>query len=69
MMQNNYMDAFRAFMQNPMQFMLQRKINVPAEYMNNPDAIIQYLMDSGKLSQTQYNQAKQIAEGMNLKRF
>lgn len=51
------MGQFQGFMQNPMQFMLQRKLNIPQQYLNDPNAAIQYLMNSGKLSQEQYNQA------------
>lgn len=53
----NMMGQFQGFMQNPMQFMLQRKLNIPQQYLNDPNAAIQYLMNSGKLSQEQYNQA------------
>lgn len=49
----------RQFMQNPQQAIQQMRI--PAEYQNNPQGMIQKLMDSGKLSQTQYNQLQQTA--------
>ena len=63
-----FVNGFQSFMQNPMQnsmqFMMQRNMNIPQDIANNPDKIIQHLMDSGKLSQGQYNQAKQIANRM-----
>jgi hypothetical protein len=49
----------RQFMQNPQQAIQQ--MGIPAEYQNNPQGMIQKLMDSGKLSQTQYNQLQQTA--------
>lgn len=63
---NNQM--FGTFMQNPLQFLLQRKINIPQEYANNPQGAIQYLMNTGKMSQQTFenlrNQASQM--GVNL---
>lgn len=48
---------FQSFMSNPVQFMVQRKLNIPQQYMNDPQGAIQYLMNTGKLSQDQYNWA------------
>lgn len=59
-----FMAGFQNFMQNPVQFMAQRQLNIPQEYMNDPNKAIQYLMDSGRINQAQYNQAKQMAEQM-----
>ena len=53
---------FQGFMQNPMAFMLQSKLQIPKEYMNNPDDAIQYLMNTGKISQDQYNWARNQAK-------
>ena len=49
------MSQFKGFMGNPMQ-MLSGKMNIP-QNMNNPRDIIQHLMDSGQLTQQQYNMA------------
>lgn len=59
-MPNNIMQGFQAFMKNPMQYMS----GIPQEYANDPSKAIQYLMDSGRINQQQYNQAKQIADQM-----
>lgn len=53
---------FQGFMQNPMQFLTQNKLNIPQEYMSDPNKAIQYLMNSGKLSQQQYNWALNTAK-------
>ena len=53
---------FQGFMQNPMAFMLQNKLQIPKEYMNNPNDAIQYLMNTGKISQDQYNWARNQAK-------
>lgn len=63
MMQNNYMDAFRAFMQNPMQYM--KGMNIPTDIQNDPNGIIQYMLNTGRISQAQYNQAKKMADSMS----
>lgn len=48
------------FMNNPSQMLSQ--MGVPAEMQNNPNAIIQHLMNTGKLSQDQYAQLQQQAK-------
>lgn len=53
------MNMFQQFRQNPMQFLVQRGLNIPQQYLDNPNEAIQYLMNSGRLSQSQYNQAAQ----------
>lgn len=70
---NNFMGQFKQFMGNPMQYMTMMKLNIPREYMNSPDDAIQYLMNTGKLSQEQYNylnrRAKEIQNDPNFKQM
>ena len=56
------MNGVRGFMQNPTQAMLQNKFWIPQQFMNDPNGAIQYLLNSGKISQAQYNQIKQMAD-------
>jgi hypothetical protein len=49
------MNEFNVFMRNPLQYLLSKNINIPQQYANNPEGAVQYLMDSGKLSQEQFN--------------
>lgn len=56
------MSQFQSFMGNPMQFMMQRKLNIPQNLMNNPQAAIQHLMNNGQMSQEQFNQLQQMAQ-------
>lgn len=51
----NLNSLFNNFMANPMQ-MLQKRFNVPAN-MNQPEQIIQHLLNTGQVSQQQVNQA------------
>ena len=62
MQNNNLMYQLQALRQNPMQFLMQRRFNVPQNIANNPNAIIQHLMNTGQISQAQYNQAAQMAK-------
>lgn len=56
-----FMSQFNGFLQNPMQFMVQKKLNLPQNWMQNPQGAIQQLMNSGAMSQSQYNQLRQMA--------
>lgn len=58
---SNMIAEFQNFMRNPMQYMAQRGMNIPQEYMQNPQQAIQYLMNSGRLSQDDFNRLQQQA--------
>lgn len=45
--------------QNPIQFLMSRRLNVPMNIANDPQAILNYLMQSGQVSQSQVNAAYQ----------
>lgn len=64
---NNIMSQFQTFQQNPMQFLMSRNINIPQQYMSNPRDAIQYLLNSGRMSQANFNQLSQMASQMGLK--
>ena len=64
-MMNPNMQAFMQFMQNPAAYFQQRGMQMPPQNaMNSPADMIQYMMNSGGISQAQYNnaaaQAKQL---------
>ena len=52
------MQMFTQFKQNPMA-MLGRRFNIPGS-INDPQAIVQHLLNSGQVSQQQVNQAMQM---------
>lgn len=56
------MQQFQQFRQNPMQFMMQRNMNIPQQFQNDPNSAIQYLMNSGRITQDQYNTANRMAK-------
>lgn len=53
----NQMNALRA---NPVQFLLQRRLNLPPNFTGGPREIVQYLLTSGQMSQDQFNTLQQI---------
>lgn len=59
----NLMGMLQQFRQNPMQMLLQKKMNVPQNIMNDPQAILNHLLQTGQISQAQVNQAYQMAQG------
>ena len=48
---------------NPMQFLAHRGIQIP-QGMNNPQQIVQQMLNSGRVTQAQVDQARQMAMQM-----
>ena len=64
-MTNQMMVMLQQLKANPVQFLLQRRLNLPPNIsLNDPNAILNYLMSSGQISQEQINNAYQIAQQM-----
>lgn len=55
----NPMQMFAQFRSNPAQFFMQRGLNIPANMANDPNAILNHLMQTGKITQQQVNAAYQ----------
>lgn len=55
---NDLMNLYQQFQQNPMQ-MLSRRFNIP-QNINNPNDIVQHLLNTGQVSQSQVNQVMQM---------
>ena len=60
MPQMNPMQMLQQLQQNPAQMLRQAGLNVP-DNLNDPNQIIQHLMNSGQISQQRYEQARQMA--------
>lgn len=58
----NMMNMFTKLTQNPAQTLLESGLNVPANIANNPQQIVQYLLNSGQVNQQQVNQAMQMKD-------
>lgn len=50
------------FATNPMQFIMQSKMKIPQEYLQDPNKAIQHLMNTGQISQSQYDWAVKEAD-------
>lgn len=60
MIPNQMMGMLQQLKQNPMQFLMQRRMNIPQGIpMNDPQAILNYLVQSGQVTQDQINSAYQ----------
>lgn len=55
-------DMLQQFKSNPMQFLLQSRLNVPSNIINDPSAIMNHLLSTGQITQQQVNQAYQMAQ-------
>ena len=55
--QMNFMQAVQQFKQNPLGFIVANKVNVniPQWISNDPNAMLQYLVFTGQVSQNQVN--------------
>ena len=50
------------FIQNPMAALMKTRLNIPQDaQIQTPNDMIQYLLDSGQLTQDQYNRVNQTA--------
>lgn len=58
-MNNNMLNMLNSLMNNPIQTLLSANLNIPQNIANNPQAIVQHLLSSGQVSQSQVNQAMQ----------
>ena len=55
-----FMNGFQQMAANPAQYVM-KNYGIPENIASNPDAIMQQLMNSGKVSQSQYNSARRMA--------
>lgn len=57
---NNILGLLQGLKQNPVQTLLSANLNIPQNIANNPQAIIQHLLNTGQITQNQVNQAMQL---------
>ena len=63
MMPNQMMGMLQQLKNNPLQFLMQRRMNIPQGMsMNDPQAIINHLISTGQVSQQQLNAAYQMMQ-------
>ena len=60
-MNNNILGMLQQLQTNPMEI-LSKRFNIPQDVnVNDPNAIIQHLMNTGQISQQAYNNARNMA--------
>lgn len=58
-MMNNPIAMLQQLKSNPLQFLMQRKFNIPQSIANDPNAIVNHLLQTGQVSQEAVNRAYQ----------
>lgn len=61
MMNNQMLGMLQQLKANPLQFLMQRRMNIP-QGVNDPNAILNHLVQTGQVSQEQVNRAYQMAQ-------
>lgn len=65
------LNAYQILMKNPNQIL--DSMNIPEQYRSNPNDVIQYLMNNGRITQEQYNiansQARQLQNNPLFRQF
>ena len=56
---NNMLNMLSQLRQNPASML--KQFGIPAELMNDPEAIIRYMMNNGQITQAQYDNAVRMA--------
>ena len=59
---SNLMQKFNQFRQNPIGTIMGMGFNVPPHLQNNPQGTVNYLRNSGQMSEEQFNQFSQMAQ-------
>lgn len=63
MMNNQMLGMLQQLKSNPIQFLMQRRMNLPQNVSaNDPQAILNHLLQTGQVSQEQINRAYQMAQ-------
>ena len=56
----NLFTQMNALRSNPVQFLAQRKLNLPPNFQGGPQQIVQYLLNTGQMSQEQFNRLQSM---------
>ena len=54
------MQMLNQFKANPAQYLLQSKLNIPKTMLNDPQAMVNHLLQTGQITQQQINNAYQM---------
>lgn len=53
-------NEMKALQKNPVQYLLSKRLNIPTNIGNNPQAIVQHLVSTGQVTQQQVAQARSM---------
>lgn len=53
---------FSQFIQNPMQYIIKSRLNIPQDFQGNANDMVQYLLNTGQLTQDQFNRVNKEAQ-------
>ncbi len=62
----NLFEAAKQFKANPMGFLMQKKYNIPQNLMNDPNAIMNHLLKTGQIQQSQVDAAYKRMRGFGI---
>lgn len=57
---SNMMSQMNALRANPIQFLAQRNINLPTNFQGGPQQIVQHLLNTGQMTQEQFNRLQSM---------
>lgn len=63
---NSLMSRLQMLKENPQQFLLQSGFKIPPEYQGSPQDAVNYLVQSGQVSQDKVNYVMSIASKMGI---
>lgn len=55
---------FGEFKQNPAKFLISKNYNIPQDFNGTPQELVQHLMNTNQMSQTQFNELTGLANQM-----
>ena len=61
---SNLMSQMNQLRANPVQFLMNRKLNLPQNFNGGPQEIVQHLLNSGQMTQEQFNRLQGIVNQM-----
>ena len=67
-MNYNVQDALRKLQSNPKEFLQKAGMNVPEEMLNNPQAMVMHLIQSGQVSNPMLQRIMPMIQQMNTTR-
>lgn len=58
-------EQLRQLQANPMQFLMQRRLNIPQELQNDPRGMVQHLLNTGQMKQADFDRLQGIVGNLN----